>query len=312
MTVEPFHSDYDLRVDIEPFDNTVWKSPDARDRYADPLGRATAGKQVAEWRSVLDGQANRRAAIIHVTNQNRDKWIRRAGEHGLAYRGIRHTSPYGGFAHSFSPTDPTDPERITYAVIAESEDIADKMEEAELEMSTDERHFTIGTLLGFPECCREHFYEWFVEKQVKDPLYESACNTPCAATIDGDRNHVHIPEPNPGINPLMRYFGHSFVTHIPCSFTCEGSVEIARDRYRIMSEHGYGDAAEMLAEWLAYPAEWTSYKRISEVRNPHFSGAALGSAHVEKKVIRYIEEHESQGMTPGEDIGHGSSGVQPL
>jgi len=309
MTIEPTHSDYALSVSLDPFSNTVWKSPAARDHYGDLLRRAAAGKADAEWRSVADSDTDRKAAIVHVDHRTRDDWLQRVGEHDLAYRHIRDTAPYGGFAHSFSPVEGDDPERVSYAAVAETEDVADKMYEAEIERSGWEKHNLVGELLGFPECCREHFYDWFIDAGVRDPVYETACNSPSAEAVDGDHNHVRVPEAEPAVSPLFRYFGYSFVTHIPCSLECEGSLEVARDRYRLMAEHGYHDAADALHEWLSLPAEWTSYKRIAEVRNRHYSGAALGSAHVDKKTITFLDEHESVGQTPGGSDGSGESSL---
>jgi len=91
-----------------------------------------------------------------------------------------YSEPYGGFAHEFSPTDKNDLERITYSVIAENPDIADKMEEAENEMQGHERHDTVGELLGFPDCCREFFNKDWLDGSIRDPMYEISCNTPSA------------------------------------------------------------------------------------------------------------------------------------
>lgn len=275
-----------------PFTKTNWKSGDARDTWRDLLQRAASAKRHAEWKSVLSGETDRKAAIIHVNNNNREKWLRRIGEYGLSYRDIRYSEPYDGFSHKFFPTDKSDPNRITYAVIAESDDVADKMEEAELDMDGHERHDMVGELLGFPECCRKQFNEIWLDKGLIDPMYEVSCNTDSACAVDGDHNHVRVGEPNPYTNVMYRYFGWSFITHIPCSWDCEKSTEIGRARGGIMADDGYQDAANAMYNFLDKPMTWTGLKGFGHVKNDSFIGGTGTSCYWDKKKIVWGEEHE--------------------
>lgn len=293
MTVQPHYADHDGSIDIEPFARTNWKVVDARNGLAEPLRRAAEGKQRAEWLSVHNGDARRRAAIIHVTNTNRERWIRRCQERDLVYRDIRYSEPYDGFAHEFSPTTLDNPNRITYSVVAQNEDIADKMVEAETEMQGEERHRTVGELLGFPDCCLDFFAEhWLGEDSKRDPIYEITCNSGNAECIDGDHENIRVVDPNPGASILWKYFGWAFVTHIPCSWDCEDSIDIARTRYEIMAEDGYEDAASVLSEFLREPAVWSGYHAIAEVRNRHCIGTAQTSDYWSEKRVVWGEEHE--------------------
>jgi hypothetical protein len=280
----------------EPFTKTNWKTASSRDEWSELLQEAAHAKQVAEWRSVMDGSTERKAAIIHVDNNNREKWIRRVGEYNLHYRDIRYSKPYNGYSHKFLPTDENDLERITYSVIAENPDIADKMEEAELEMGGEERHRTVGELLGFPDCCLDHFADvWLGDDRKIDPMYEASCNTGCAEAIDGNRNHVYIPDQNPWTNSMYRYFGWSFITHLPCSWDCEKSEEIAKSRGSIMDENGYTDAANALYKWLYKPMTWTGYKSLAHIRNEHMIGSAGTSCYWNEKKIVWNDEHPQGG-----------------
>lgn len=298
MTVEPAYTDppESGSLEFDEFEHRNWKSGQARDLHADLMRRASEAKREAEWRSVMDSETDRKAAIIHVNNTNREEWLKRVGKHGLAYRDIRYTSPYSGYSHQFHPTDKSDPNRITYAVIAENEDVADAMEEAELDIDDrHERHHKVGELLGFPDCCQEKFVERFVDDEMIDPMYETACNTPEAEPIDGDPEAIRITDANPGACPLWRYFGWTFITHLPCSFTCPHSVDIARDRYRVMCEAGYEEAADALHRWLDQPFEWTGYHGIMEMRNAYFIGSARTSDYWSEKRIVWQDDHDELG-----------------
>jgi hypothetical protein len=280
---------------LEPFAKTNWKTGDSRDKWKDLLSRASAAMREAEWRSVMSGETDRKAAIIHVNNGNREKWIRRVGENNLHYRDIRYTEPYNGFSHKHFPTSKDDPTRITYAAISTNPDVADKFEEAELELSGEDKHEAVGELLGFPECCREKFGDIWVNEGQIDPIYEISCNSDNAEMIDGDAENVLIKDPEPWANVMNRYFGWAFITHLPCSWNCEKSHKIAKARGEIMKDAGYEDAANALYHWLSLPGVWTGHNGIAHFRNEHMIGAAGTSTYWNKKRIVWGEEHDAGG-----------------
>lgn len=286
------------RVDIEPFTSLNWKTAESRDQWQDIHRRIEEAQHEAEWRSVLSDKTERSAAIIHVTNTNREKWLKRVGEHGLAYKDIRYTAPYQGFAHEHKQTTEDDPNRITYAVIAENEDITDVVEEAELEKQGEEYHETMGQFLNFPECCREFFIEnWGTgEGEWADPMYEISCNTPSAERVENDdEEHIVVTDPNEWTNAMYRYFGLRFITHLPCSWECERSAEIAKKRGQIMADNGYKDAANSLYKWLYEPMLWESAKGIANIRNQHITASANSSSYWETKKVTWKEPHQPGG-----------------
>lgn len=277
----------------EPFARNNWKTAASRDSHDQ---RAMAAvRDEAEWRSVLDDRTDRKAAIIHISHKTRSDWLRRIGEHGLHYRAIREVEPYDGFSHETRVVeDPQDPERITYSVIAQNADVADKMYEAETEMTGDDRHRTVAKLLGFPDCCIDYFMDVWIGEYVIDPLYEAACNTASAEAIDGDHETIRIPDPNPLCCPLWRYYALSFVTHLPCSFDCEKSIEIGRVRGEIAADNGLQDEANALYGWLSEPALWESVHGQVNIRNRHMIGASGSSQYWSKKTIVWDRYPDAQ------------------
>lgn len=294
MTVKPqYHGHFgDYKVDTGSYTSLNWKTPRSRDSWADKIDRMAQAKSEAEWRSVMDDETDRKAAIIHINNRNREKWMRRISEHDLHYRDIRYSEPYGGFAHEFSPTSKEDPNRITYSVIAEDPDIADKMEEAENEMQGHERHDKVGELLGFPECCRNFFLEGWIDASIRDPMYEISCNTESAEAIDGDNSNILVKNPNDGTNIMWRYFGISFITHMPCSWECEHSIELARNRYRIMKENGFGEEADLIHKWISQPLTWSTLHGQAVVQNPHATSKVNSSCYLNEKKVVWKEEYD--------------------
>lgn len=285
--------DNDIRFD-EPFTNTNWKTVESRDRWRDLLATAATAKHEAEWRSVMDDRTDRKAAIIHVNNYNREKWLKRVGKHGLAYRDIRYSEPYDGFSHRHIPTTEDNPNRLTYAVIAENEQYADEMEAVETGEGGADRHDRVGELLNFPDCCREYFNDEWLGGCI-DPIYETTCNTGSARAIDGDPQNVLVEEPVPWTNIMYRYFGWSFVTHIPCSWDCEESIEIAKARGEIMADAGYEDAANAMYNFLDLPMVWSCKNGIAHVKNRHFIGTSSSATNWNEKRVVWGEENEAGG-----------------
>lgn len=292
MTVDPEYSKYFGYYDIDTgsYTSLNWKSTESRDNWASWFNRMSQAKAEAEWRSVMDSETDRKAAIIHINNQNRGEWLERVGENDLHFREIRHSEPYGGFAHEFSPTTADDPNRITYSVIAEDSDIADKMKEAELEMESEERHDVVGELLGFPDCCRDFFTEDWVKGGIRDPMYEISCNSDSAEMIEDDPNEIIVNDPNIGTNIMWRYFGLSFITHMPCSWECEDSIELARNRYRIMKESGYDEEADNIHQWLKEPFDWSAYHGQAHIQNSHCTSKVNSSCYLDEKLVRWKRE----------------------
>lgn len=311
-TVEPTYATHDVhgneldeeqheylmnhRPRFDSFTKTNWKSADSRDTWREMLRRAAEAKSMAEWKSVADDRTDRVAAIIHVDHNTRDKWLERVGEHGLHYRQIRYSRPYEGFSHKFLPAEENDPERISYSVIAENEDVADKMYEAETQMQGAERHRTVGNMLGFPDCCLDHFVDVWLDRERIDPIYEITCNTNSVEKIDGSPHELRVVDPEPWANVMWRYFGWSFITHLPCSWDCSKSHDIAQFRGEIMSENGYREAANSLYSWLNLPHVWSGLHGLSRVANEHILGSSQTSAYWNKKRVVWGEEHPDESV----------------
>lgn len=286
--------DTELVVD-EPFTKTNWKTKQARDEWSDMFYRMARAKDAAEWLSVSDDRSDRKAAIIHVRNSNREEWLERISDIGLVFRAIRYSEPYDGFSHVTRTTSKKDPERITYSVIAQNKDIADKFVEAETEMSGEDRHHTVGEFLAFPKCCRDFFMDVWVDQFQIDPLYEIACNSSCSEPIDGDPENILLRDPEPWANIFWRYFGVSFITHLPCSVDCEDSYKVAKTRGEIMADNGYREEANKLWEWLREPFIWTGHNALAHIRNRYIIGSSGTSEYWSKKRVVWGQEHEPGG-----------------
>lgn len=285
----------DNTLRLESFRKSNWKTGASRDAWSDLLKEAANAHYEAEWRSAIDPDSDRQAAIIHIDNYNREEWMRRIGKYDLYYRDIRYSAPYDGYSHKHLPTDEHDLERITYSVISTDEDVADDFHYTESEIYGAERHRIVGEYLNFPDCCIDFFNDVWNDQGQIDPIYEMACNTPSAEPVDGDNNTVRIEDFTPWNNMLWRYLGLSYPTHIPCSFTCEKTEEISQYRHELMCEHGYEEAAKALIDWLHHPTVWSGHNALAHIKNEYLIASSQTSEYWNKKTVILGEQNPSGG-----------------
>jgi hypothetical protein len=107
----------------------------------------------------------------------------------------------------------------------------------------------VGELLGFPKCCREFFLRAWKGGSA-DPT----------ATMTG------ASELGPAeVNPLLRWAGVRLVPHMPCSFQCVGSLELARAIAFVAEGNGLGPLLRDVLALLGAPTTWTALHGAGEV-----------------------------------------------
>lgn len=116
----------------------------------------------------------------------------------------------------------------------------------------------IGELLGYPECCRKWFKHYWQDNQFLDDIL---------AMYENSNFSTQGPWQ---LNFFYRYMGARLVSHMPCSFNCEHSLEIADANFNLMKELGYVEEAKWLEEIFNWPVRWSSLHGIAEVRCPVF------------------------------------------
>lgn len=130
----------------------------------------------------------------------------------------------------------------------------------------------IGELLGYPACCRKFFQRYWVEDRWID-------TTSCMIGVEDKIEPVN--------NILLRWLGLRFVSHLPCSFTCEKTRQIGEANYKLACEAGHEREASQLKEILSWPIEWSSLHGIAIITTPYFKLAVRTDSLPVKKVIKF-------------------------
>jgi hypothetical protein len=277
MTVEPAYTDYeqttDETIEIEPVRKLNWKSKSNKQYWERALTSFDDIYAEMKFHAVGDDDHPRRAAIDTIRSDEVVEVATDAGGRGLTFRELRS----GG--------------DMTTVVVAETDGIADEVEEIVGAASFEER-LDLYPHFGVPEEAVETARE-FAELDINSPIYELACRTP-SSEYGEDEHEVVVRDPHPILNVIWGYMGWRFIDFFPPHFEHDASREVAIANGQVFRELGYDEEAEALFEMLKAPMLWSGYHGIGHVKNPHCIGAYdLKDERWEEKRVIWRREHES-------------------
>lgn len=249
-------------VNVHPFTRTVWHGPEHKQKWEPIFRRAATLNHRVEYEMVKRG--HRLAATLHLTPSNFDSEIERIQKDGLVWLPLVRTKRYQGFSHRHFPTSPDDPNSSVYGVLAQDMAAAKRFKEAS--ESTPVDHETIGELLGFPKCCIQFFNDVWA-RGFYDPIWQAAERSK-GVRYSSDR-YAHV-EGSILCSQIQRYTGHRVTSHLPCSFTCEATMEIGQVWWDVGVEIDPEAAADLL-RILALKQHWSVLHGIAVIETPYFT-----------------------------------------
>ena len=112
----------------------------------------------------------------------------------------------------------------------------------------------LGEILGYPKCCQDFFLRTWGSGQV-DTTWDQYAET---GSADGPVE----------ANILWRWMGVRWVSHLPCSFQCQATVDIGRQTREIMRKHGLVEEIKAIDTILSWPTKWSGINGIAEIVGP--------------------------------------------
>jgi len=235
-------------IDLAPFARVQWKDPESRQEWEPILHQAVEAYNDAELETVRLGW--RRCTTQHFNPSTMTEDIKRLK--GLAYLPIRRVGVYQGFAHKHPIVVEGKPWNYFGVVGRTTEDAWDFVE-----ATAKDDHRAMGDLLGYPKCCQDFFSTVWMAGFI-DPVWQAAERTE-GAKIEGNTVGISSSLTFDG----LRYVGIRMVPHLPCSFSCQGSGEIA-EKWQLL------EGMDTVAKLLALPITWSCLNGIALVSTPHF------------------------------------------
>lgn len=230
-----------------------WSSRRTRDLWQPRIRAVSDAWYEIEKLSVEDGL--RPAALAFVRPESLPQFMSR-WQAKLDVRVVDRVGCSDGYSTSTAP--PTGDQSWAYRVtLARDRAIGIMLVDA-LINGDDE---LVGLCLGFPDCCRLFFESVWRDDDWFDPTW------PMAGGRDG-LTEVHRGDDCWHTNVLLRWLGLRPVPHLPCSFDCDRSRQLALRLTRLGIAHGYGQEMEWLAEALRWPLEWSALHGVAEIVTP--------------------------------------------
>jgi hypothetical protein len=138
----------------------------------------------------------------------------------------------------------------------------------------------IGELLGYPECCSKFFDEnW--KSGYFDPIWQQAENTSKpmlknrkefrSSNNEVEKSLIRLRDSHDAykIHSVFRYIGIRTISHLPCCFNCQESIEVSNQWLSLGWQLNLPGIREIL-DILALPFEWDCFKGIALVNTPVF------------------------------------------
>lgn len=245
-----------LDFTLPDFTRLAWTSDSAREAWAPRLQSITTAWAEIEWRAVLAGA--RTCAVTMVTPEAFMEDGARWAQAGLGCLPIEMVGASGQpYSATSTPVEAGRPFLYRF-VLGRPEDLVT------FKAAWDEAdQAAIGTLLGYPECCREFFRRVWVDDAMVDTTWPMG-----AAKGSQTEEGVFEVEGPWQANILWRWMGARAVPHLPCSFDCPATVEFADRLVAVGRESGFGEELDWLEEVLSWPAQWSALHGIAEIKTP--------------------------------------------
>lgn len=228
----------------------MWSSAHARQIWESRISQVSNAWIQVERDSVAAGI--RPSALQNCSPEQLPELIKTEAQRGLIVLPLERVAKVNGYRSATASLQANDP--FDYRIAVTKPEHA-----AKWTLAKDDE--TIGQLLGTPECCRAFFKEyWGKWMDTTVPMGQGQ-----------------------QLNTFLRWLGVRPVSHLPCSFDCAESVEMAFKLRKLLPE----PIRTWHYELLHWPTLYTSLFGVAEITNPILRMAVPTDALAEKVEIRY-------------------------
>jgi hypothetical protein len=218
-----------------------------------------------EYKLVKEGY--RKAATLHIQDENYEELTEKINKDGLIYTPILKAGYSEGFSHEHKEVKEGEP-YYWYGCLTKNYEDGQEFKNADGSAQRKKpNHKKIGKLLGYPDCCVNYFDKNFNKNW--DPVW-----------IDKSGKVKGYPE----CNRILRYFGVQITWHFSCSPTCEKTREEGEKWFSVMKGINK-DLAEKTYKLLSEDMIWDSYHGVVQIETPYFVGLSHTFPYIEKKRI---------------------------
>jgi len=265
-----------LDFTLPDFIRISWVSEKARQVWEPRLESINRAWFDIEWRSVLAGV--RSCALTRVSPSGLPSLVSRWVSEGLSVLPLQ-IEGTSDLAYAVKARRVEDGKPIVLCAVVGSRESVQHFS-ASWYARDDE---AIGTLLGYPGCCREFFKKAWSEQHYIDTTWPMATNT-----LDGVEEGMMLNvSGRPEANILWRWMGVRAVPHLPCRFDCSATIELGDKLLSVGIQAGYGSEVNLIREILSWSIEWSALHGIAEIKTPVLKVSTRTDATAKRYVVRW-------------------------
>ncbi len=242
---------------FKEFTRHHWASDEDRAVWAPRIHRVGACFAELEWRSILEGV--RTSALMVLSPHELQSFRDMLAPYGLIVDPLEKIATADGYVSSRRIAREGEPFHYWCAVGRTGN--VELLKSAQL--SGDDG--AVGRLLGYPRCCTRFFNRVWVEEGFMDITWPMAQNAASKRNISP--THVEIVEVSK-CNMLLRWLGPRIVFHLPCSFDCRPTIDLADTFIKLAGAAGYRREMDWLEEMFRWPVEWSALYGLAEITTP--------------------------------------------
>lgn len=269
---------------MPPFARIQWASKEIKDKYEPMWYKAMKFFITMEKESVIRGM--RRVTTDSIGPKQIMGVQQELLKKGLYFLPLQRVGSYTGVSSYHPPVEEGKPWNF-YGVVAREIADAELFRKANAGEGNAGRvdHKVIGDLLGYPECCVEHFEKLFVGERIADLTWHRAIATPPEFIRKREGNLIVLKNIPWQVNNIFKPFSNMAIFHMPCSFSCKKTEEIAVKWFEVANELKVEGLAE-LEMFLRMPYEWDCFKGIAYIKTPLFKISTNSNFSKERYIVR--------------------------
>jgi len=260
--------------DLDNFGRKVWLNQKAKEEWEPVLSDALCLLQDMEVESVVRGQrpCSWQTVEEKYYSKFQDEWEQK----GLVSAIVRRVGGVQGFTNKHYPVREGEPAMVCCILSKNMDDL-----EAFRKAVEQEDDYTMGILLGYPECCCRFFVDVWL-KGYHDPVWQAALNT---SGSHKESRYIRV-KSYELFNPALRFLSVRIAFHLPCSFDCQGTKKITEERLELARELN-SPLIDKVVKLLRMPVSWDCYHGIALVRTPIVYAVVPSCGSVERFVVEF-------------------------
>ncbi|MBI4854396.1 MAG: hypothetical protein HY819_21570 [Acidobacteria bacterium] len=268
-----------LNFRLPDFTRHMWASENARISWEPLINKAIKAQQEIEWLSVA--YEIRACALQLITPEGLVDFTDRVSKFGLLAMPIQtigcSKSPYQSLPVKIQPG-----QAFNYLCAIGKPEKVQAFKEA-WDKKDDN---LIGKLHGFPDCCIKFFIDSWIKQGLIDTTWSMALNSINQhSTNELSFSMCEVAGPIE-LNILLRWLGIRLIPHLPCSFNCKPSLELALKLLEVGDQTGHTDSIKVIQEMLSWPVEWSALHGIAEIKTPLIKISTCTDATKIKYIVR--------------------------